>query len=144
MSAERLFLDTSYIQALLSRRDQLHARAASWWLRVRKAALIVSTEAILIEVGNGMSEGDRRKTANFIEQLLNDSDDPDANVKIIPVDTNLLRQGLKLYSSRGDKGWGLTDCISFVVMGEMGLSSALTADRHFVQAGFRAMLLEKG
>jgi len=30
------------------------------------------------------------------------------------------------------------------VMREMGLTDALTADRHFVQAGFRAMLLEKG
>lgn len=144
MSEERLFLDTSYFQALLSHRDQFHARASALWPRVRKAALAVSTEAVLIELGNGLSQGNRTVTAAFIDQLLDDSDDPSLNVEIVPIDTNLLRRGLELYSSRGDKDWGLTDCISFVVMGEMGLSHALTADRHFVQAGFRAMLWEKG
>lgn len=34
-----------------------------------------------------------------------------------------------------------TDCISFVVMREKNLIDALTADRHFIQAGFRALLL---
>ena len=34
----------------------------------------------------------------------------------------------------------LTDCISFVVMLEHGLSEALTADHHFEQAGFKALL----
>lgn len=33
----------------------------------------------------------------------------------------------------------LTECISFGVMTERGLSDALTADHHFEQAGFRAV-----
>jgi hypothetical protein len=32
--------------------------------------------------------------------------------------------------------------MSFVVMGDAGLTDALTADEHFRQAGFRAVLLE--
>jgi predicted nucleic acid-binding protein len=39
-----------------------------------------------------------------------------------------------------DKEWGLTDCISFVVMQEQGLTDALTADHHFEQAGFTILL----
>ncbi len=31
---------------------------------------------------------------------------------------------------------------SFVVMEDMGIEQALTADAHFVQAGFRALMLE--
>jgi uncharacterized protein len=42
--------------------------------------------------------------------------------------------------SRRDKEWSLTDCISFVVMKERGLTEALTADHHFEQAGFKALL----
>jgi hypothetical protein len=38
--------------------------------------------------------------------------------------------------------WGLIDCISFVVMSEQSLTDAVTANIHFVQAGFRALLLE--
>ena len=47
--------------------------------------------------------------------------------------------GFDLFAGRGDKGWSLTDCISFTVMAEHGLSEALTADHHFEQAGFRAV-----
>jgi len=47
---------------------------------------------------------------------------------------------LFLYSSRKDKEWTLTDCISFVVMKREGLGEALTGDHHFKQAGFTALL----
>jgi uncharacterized protein len=34
----------------------------------------------------------------------------------------------------------LTDCISFVAMGDEGITEALTGDKHFEQAGFVALL----
>ena len=52
--------------------------------------------------------------------------------------------GYELFVQHSDKSWTLVDCISFVVMQERGITEALTADRHFVQAGFRALLLEDG
>ncbi len=54
----------------------------------------------------------------------------------------LLQSGWRLYGERLDKDWSLTDCMSFAVMKRAGLSEALTADHHFLQAGFRALLLE--
>jgi len=45
-----------------------------------------------------------------------------------------------LYRNYSDKEWGLTDCISFVVMKEQGIKEALTTDKHFAQAGFRVLL----
>jgi hypothetical protein len=41
---------------------------------------------------------------------------------------------------RPDKDWSLTDCISFVVMEDENIKEALTADHHFEQAGFVALL----
>jgi predicted nucleic acid-binding protein len=38
---------------------------------------------------------------------------------------------------------GLTDCVSFVVMRDRGLTAALTADRHFQQADYRALLADE-
>ena len=41
-----------------------------------------------------------------------------------------------------DKEWGLTDCISFIVMKDHGLKYALTSDEHFQQAGYISLLME--
>jgi uncharacterized protein len=54
----------------------------------------------------------------------------------------LFSAGLELFRSRRDKEWSLTDCMSFVVMRERGITDALTNDHHFEQAGFRILLKE--
>ncbi len=58
----------------------------------------------------------------------------------MPPDEDLFEVGIDLYAHRPDKGWSLTDCISFVTMERMGIEEALTVDRHFEQAGFRPLL----
>lgn len=47
------------------------------------------------------------------------------------------------YHQASDKFWGLIDCASFEVMLRERISQALTADRHFQQAGFRCLLPTK-
>ena len=64
--------------------------------------------------------------------------DPDVNV-LMP-DTEQFVAGIALYEARPDKDWSLTDCISFVVMERQKIARALTADHHFEQAGFVALL----
>ncbi|MCK4659121.1 MAG: hypothetical protein KAV82_06320 [Phycisphaerae bacterium] len=59
---------------------------------------------------------------------------------VVHVDRNQFSEGVELYLTRGDKFWGLVDCVSFMVMRAMGLSDALTGDHHFEQAGFHALL----
>jgi predicted nucleic acid-binding protein len=59
---------------------------------------------------------------------------------IVPPETKLFDQGIEFYQCRPDKAWSLTDCLSFVVMTDLGISEALTGDHHFEQAGFRALL----
>ena len=137
MNGERVLLDTVFVQALLNRRDQYHGQAKAMLPRVRDAAEVWVTEAVLIEVGNALSVYNRVATVRFIEQCYHT-----ANMHVVSVDTPLLLRALQLYHSRLDKSWGLTDCISFVVMQEQGLKDAMTADQHFPQAGFRALLLD--
>jgi len=64
----------------------------------------------------------------------------DPKVTIVPPSSDLLARGITLYAQRPDKHWSLTDCISFVVMEEHGLTQALTADWHFEQAGFEVLI----
>jgi predicted nucleic acid-binding protein len=61
-------------------------------------------------------------------------------VEILAPDLDLFDRGFDLYARRLDKEWSLTDCVSFVVMTERGITEALTGDHHFGQAGFRALL----
>ena len=60
--------------------------------------------------------------------------------EIVPATESLMARGVHLYDSRPDKKWSLTDCISFVVMQDRAITSALTGDHHFEQAGFTALL----
>jgi predicted nucleic acid-binding protein len=62
------------------------------------------------------------------------------HVTVIRLTPELFERAFALYSAHRDKEWGLTDCVSFVVMREKGIADALTSDRHFVQAGFRALM----
>jgi predicted nucleic acid-binding protein len=64
----------------------------------------------------------------------------DPQVTIFEPRPSLLQRGLQLYIERADKKWTLTDCVSFIVMGDEALTDALTGDHHFEQAGFKALL----
>ncbi len=137
MIADRVFLDTSYVQAVVDARDQHHRVAVGLYGLIRSAK-IWTTEAILLEIGNALSAIDRIEASKFIANAY-----ITPNIQVVAMTTELLGAGLSLYRARGDKAWGLTDCISFVVMTRLGLNIALTSDRHFVQAGFRALMLEE-
>lgn len=62
------------------------------------------------------------------------------NSRLVRIDSEVFQRALSLYETSSDKTWGLVDCASFIVMHEAGLADALTADRHFEQAGFRCLL----
>jgi len=135
MSGDRLFLDTAFVQARLNRADQYHAQAASLAPVLHQAKEVWTTEAVLIELANALSAINRAGAIHFIEELYRTP-----NSRIVAVDNALLRRGLDLYKRRQDKAWGMTDCISFVVMQEQNLLDALTAHAHFSPAGFRTLL----
>lgn len=61
-------------------------------------------------------------------------------VEIVHIDPSLDAAAWKLLAERLDKKWSLVDCASFVVMEQRNLTDALTADRHFEQAGFVRLL----
>ncbi len=130
-----IFIDTGYILALANTADQYHQQA-------RNAALVVqppfvTTEAVLVEIGNSFSKVRWRNLG--IDTIHDLRSDPD--IEIVPVDSGLFDRGMTLYSSHTDKEWGVTDCISIVVMQEHNLTHALTTDRDFEQAGFQNAML---
>lgn len=131
---KRYFVDTSYLLAVSHTQDHWHERAVAW-ARVAQGRFWI-TDYVLLEFADAFASAPLRSRAvRFIDRL-----QVDTEFTIVAQSRELFQRGLELYRHRGDKDWSLTDCISFCVMSDEGLSDALTHDHHFEQAGFRALL----
>jgi len=132
-----VFLDTSFAIALSSETDQNHVLAVKLASQIEAdKTRLVTTQAILLEIGNSLSKQKYRAAAI---QLL-DSLETDPSVEVVLLINSLYRSAFNLFKQREEKEWGLVDCISFIVMQDRGITDALTTDAHFQQAGFRALL----
>ena len=131
MYKRRLFLDAAFLVALFSKTDTYHEQAKRLFPLMRQAREVWPTEAVLTEFGNAMSAVDRTAATRFVQSCY-----VAENIHPVPVHEELFQRGLALYAQRQDKAWGLTDCISFVVMHDTNLIDVLTLDHHFEQAGF--------
>src|SRR5665648_1053927 len=60
-------------------------------------------------------------------------------LRMIHPDEGQLARGWRRFLERPDKTYSLVDCLSFVVMEELGIETAITGDRHFRQEGFRVL-----
>jgi predicted nucleic acid-binding protein len=135
-----VFWDASAFVALGNRRDVLHAPAVTLSKRLaHEQAYVLTTSAVLTEVANSFSKfGARTVARKLIHSVQQSVTLGIAN--IVHVDETIWQRGWQLYQERTDKEWGLTDCISFVIMQDYGVTEAFTADRHFEQAGFMRLL----
>ena len=129
-----IFVDTVYWLALLNKTDRWHAPALEWSSHIEEQ--LVTTDAVLTEVADAPCRADRRRWAVETLRAIR----ADRSITSVPGSAKLFTEGLKLYAACHDKDWSLTDCMSFVVMKDRKLERALTADVHFVQAGFQALL----
>lgn len=130
-------MDSSYAIALGSPRDRHHARAVTLAHTIEATRIrVVTTQAVVVEVGNALSKRTVRSRAVALLDLF----DRNPPIEVTPLSEELFERGTTFFRRHQDKDWGLTDCISFIVMQDRGLTDALTADAHFRQAGFRPLL----
>jgi uncharacterized protein len=135
----KVFLDTAYAIAIATPSDKFHQKAnqLALWIEANNIST-VTTRAILLEIGNGLSKQRLRHEAVRLLRLI----EQDSTIAVIPLSDNLYANALTLFEKRLDQEWGLVDCVSYVVMKEQGITQALTTDKHFQQMGFRALLCE--
>lgn len=126
----RTFVDTSFVIALINANDQYHDQAQALSYRLDNSPL-VTTDAVLLEIGNALAKGFREEAIETIRVLRTAS-----NIEIVEISASLFEKGFEAYQKYEDKDWSLVDCISFVVMWEAGLAEVLTFDSDFNQAGF--------
>jgi len=129
-----VFADTYFFQAAINPSDRGHEAAVRWSNQYHGS--LVTTVWVPTEVADALA-GLRYRHAfgRFYDALR-----VDARITVIPCDQSLWERGLRLFFDRPDKEWSLTDCISFTIMRDHKIVHALTADRHFSQAGFTVLL----
>lgn len=126
-----------YWLALTNRHDQYHEKAIEVSTVLGECHL-VTTEAVLTEFFNALAEAGQHIRAAGVAMV--EAIQRNTLVTVISQSDRLFNKSLALYKARPDKGYSLTDCTSMVVMKDRRLREALTADRHFEQEGFKALL----
>lgn len=133
----KIFADSVYWIAIINPADQ-------WFEKTQKVSAtlidfqIVTTTEVLTEMLNFYAEsGENRRDAavRFIRSVLLNVD-----IEVVAPTNDGFLDGLKLYESRRDKGYSLTDCISMNICREYKISDVLTHDHHFTQEGFQILL----
>jgi uncharacterized protein len=97
-----VFLDAAYAIALAARSDQLHARAVALAEQLEESrARLVTTQAVLLEIGNALS---KRRYRGASVQLLS-SIEVDPTIEVVALSSDLYAKAFELYRGRPDKEW---------------------------------------
>lgn len=137
--AEEIFVDAGGWIALAVPSDSLHARAVAVFSRLlQNNSRLITTESVLFETFDALSS----PRVRYLAPVLRISLLKLRALEVIGVDEIARESALAFHQSRPDKEWSLTDCLSFVLMQQRGISAAIAFDHHFEQAGFRALLRE--
>lgn len=129
-----MLLDTSGLLCLHHRSEPLHELARDHYgsAASRLTHSYVLAEFVALATARSIPRG---AVLAFVSDLLQNPD-----IGTIWVDEPLNQEALSLLSKRQDKTYSLCDAVSFVLMRERGIASALTTDRHFEQEGFQRAL----
>jgi hypothetical protein len=137
-SRQPVFLDTSFVIAIDNHDDPHHAKAEAIAQALRNQRRLVFLHwGILLEIGDGYGRLKRRERGMKLLNMFTTLEE----YRVVSITKSLMNGALRLFHSRPDKEWGLTDCVSFALMEREGIKEALTADPHFRQAGFVPLLL---
>jgi uncharacterized protein len=129
------FLDSSYLVALHEARDQNHDKARRHWATLRSTPRIVTTSYVVDEIATYFnSRGHHTRAVQIGNDILQSS-----VIRLVHVEEELFHEAWGYFTRHQDKTYSFTDCISFVLMGRLGLRSALSFDQHFSQAGFERL-----
>ena len=133
MIGGQVFVDTAGWVTLADGADPRHADAVAWrdaWLE--RGGSLVSTDFILDETLTLL----RFRLGLPAAEAWWDQVENSRRLRWEWIDPPRAEKARRWMFRWHDKEFSFTDCTSFVVMKERRLRTALTTDRHFVQAGF--------
>jgi predicted nucleic acid-binding protein len=134
---QRVFVDTSAFIALLDPRDYCHAQAVRIEQSLaNQAAHLVTTNFVLDETYTGL----RGKIQHSAILRFRDSVRQSRQLNVMRITETLEDQAWEIFARYGDKDFSFTNCTSFAVMQQLGITTAFAFDEHFEQFGFTRVL----
>jgi len=131
-----VFVDTGYLLALEIADDQHHNQAVTHWKGFsRQLPKLVTTSYVFDEVTTFFNSRGHHAKAVKIGTLLISS----SSVELIHANQDQFKAAWEVFQQYQDKSFSFTDCLSFVVMRQHNLDTALSFDGHFAQAGLNVL-----
>ncbi len=134
-----IFIDTSGFYSILVSRDRMNGRAREFMAQaIEERRRFVTTDRVLDESATLL----RARGFDRLTQSLFEAVEATLAIRVEWTTPERFRETQAFFLHHADKAWSFADCLSFVVMRELGLREALSTDKHFKQAGF-TLLLDK-
>jgi len=133
---KKIFVDTSGWDALADKADKDHPRALQFRNEIASQCKLVTSNYILDELYTLllMNVG-FQPTIDYKEKL--DILIAEYVLDVIWIDQGLAKRSWDVFEQYNiDKQWSFTDCTSYVVMKDFGITEVFAFDHHFEQMGF--------
>lgn len=129
-----MFIDTSAFYALNDPHDRCHSEAKSYLDAVRNALHVaLFTSNYIIDESLTLI---RMKLGHDIAVRFGTQVRESKVLTIIRIEEDIEEAAWDIFQSFTDKEYSFTDCTSFAVMKQQGISDAFAFDKHFRQHGF--------
>lgn len=126
-----IFVDSSGLYACVDRRDIEHARATKTWAAlINSGELLLTHNYLLLEAGTLIQSRLGLAAARLF------------HLEIAPVlqiqwvDERIHRTAVAMALAAERRKLSVVDCVSFLIMRELGITRAFTFDRHFAEQDF--------
>ncbi len=128
----KLFVDTSAWIALNDKNDQYHQKAAAKGLEIKKQKIEMITSEYIIDESITLI---RYRVSHRAAVVFGDSLLSSGIVNIVNITDADRFKAWEIFKKYDDKELSFTDCTSFVLMKNLGISKAFAFDDHFKQTG---------
>ncbi len=126
-----VYVDTSALFAVLDRDDSSHTRAKTTWTDLIEADTVLCCSNYIVVECCALVQ--RRLGVKALRVLLEDML-PVLTVRWIEQEQHQTAVQILLHMK--SRAVSLVDCVSFVVMRDLGIDRAFVFDRHFANEGF--------
>ena len=129
-----IFIDTGGWYALVVPSSPEHQPMRSWYRANRQR--LITTDYVLDETLTLLRARRRNDRAMAVGRALLDG----ALAMVHKVEAVDVAGAWDVFSRFSDKDWSFTDCVSYVVIQRLGITTAVSFDHHFKQFGTVAVV----